>query len=107
VTRGVRRNSCALSRLPSAQLHWHPLLPVAKSVILAEVRCRELPTSVCAQDNDSFAGVFAMSFDDGDATGSSSRGTASANGSSMSKSDPFFSLIYGRDVRSSASWWRH
>ncbi len=41
-----------------------------------------------------------MSFDDGDAAGG--RGAGSGGGSSsssgMNKSDPFFALIYGRDV---------
>jgi hypothetical protein len=44
---------------------------------------------------DDCAGVFSMSFDDADAAGGRS---SSGSGSSMSKSDPFFSLIYGRDV---------
>jgi hypothetical protein len=37
-----------------------------------------------------------MSFDDGDAA--SGRGGGSASGSGMNRGDPFFALIYGRDV---------
>jgi hypothetical protein len=37
-----------------------------------------------------------MSFDDNDAA--NGRGGESASGSGLNKSDPFFALIYGRDV---------
>jgi hypothetical protein len=47
---------------------------------------------------DDCAGVFSMSFDDGDAAGGRTA-SGSGSGSGMSKNDPFFSLIYGRDVR--------
>ncbi len=40
-----------------------------------------------------------MSFDDGDAAGGRGVGSSGGgNSSGMNKSDPFFALIYGRDV---------
>jgi hypothetical protein len=39
-----------------------------------------------------------MSFDDGDAAGGRGAGSGGGDGGGMNKSDPFFALIYGRDV---------
>jgi hypothetical protein len=101
LTSDVHRSSCDPSPSPSAPLRPPLLQPVERSAISAEV-CRPLPVTATSRrlKDDDCAGVFSMSFDDGDASGS--RAAASVSSSSMSKSDPFFPLIYGRDVNPSA-----
>lgn len=54
-------------------------------------------SSAARKERDLGGGVFSMSFDDADA--GNSRGGAPAGGGSMSKNDPFFTLIYGREVQ--------